>query len=1048
MEHILDLKKQEHLLIPIFEKMRDKNTILFLGAGASVGEKKYLSKEIISYYESYLGKRLNEPNITKFLDVLTLQTYFSRNHFDSEVVKKLEKLTVTNAHKILATIPWRQIITTNYDLLVERAYDDLASKSQKIYDLKPIRNTKAYNYRESNSEIKYVKLNGCISDIGAYPLAFSSDDFERLKSFYKIVLNDLKNLSNNIQFLSAGYSYSDDFGKELLTRFDSYNFRDRKWIINIDPFVNDEYLPYLTNQKICVIKCSFEDFFLAYNEWEGKNLEVAARKNSMYVTNNRGSQINIPAKLLVNINGVLKQLNLDTKDAFVKDIEFYKGEEPTFNLITRNIDVIKTNRLAQLEKEIVKVVEQNDKTFLPIFFIKGEFGIGKSTFALRLIYELEKNSELDLIAFEITDFTRLRKEYLIELILASNSKHFLLFCDEIEVESTFKSLMEIQRDLSIEQFNDVNIFFIVPVRENILERHKLNRHVSNAFEFEFDGKYEDTEIDDLLEKLKLAGLISYRDINERNSIKTRIKNDYDNDSFVSLLGVITNGRHENDLINAFQQLTAVAQDAFLYTALLHKHKLLMPASWLKQNIKMNWDDFTAKVIKAEGKGLLIQEVIRTNGTHPDLYFRTKHPLIAEKVVNRFYPNKDKQYKFYDDMLRAIEAGQSSSYLAINLLKSFGKNEEYSNDQVNLLYNSAYTRLSEEPFFLLNYAINLQHRRTESDLKKALDLLIYAESLLERRNDKFIHRRGVINFELAKIYYAKEDEPNFALIYLNEARELFVVKQVLDPFSSYSYSDYIKLLLWELENIDVDKDDDLQKLILIEELLDLGDRAITDDPDKIHKLRSQYSSFLSDFTDNVDYLEYLQGLYEDRHFRPYSCILLYNYYSRLENEAKCNHYLEEMQNYKENFEVLKFLFVQFGRRLYDPNIRAKFLSLSKSNPRLEKDNHLRYNYFNFIAETYNYHIQEGKSYLQNIQSKYAELNPEFRQVWRDSDGNVTEFDGTIIKRDDERHKAIKISSKQITVRLKKGNYDKFKVGQEVKVRLNFYLYGLMAEIIGD
>ena len=52
----------------------------------------------------------------------------------------------------------------------------------------------------------------------------------------------------------------------------------------------------------------------------------------------------------------------------------------------------------------------------------------------------------------------------------------------------------------------------------------------------------------------------------------------------------------------------------------------------------------------------------------------------------------------------------------------------------------------------------------------------------------------------------------------------------------------------------------------------------------------------------------------------------------------------------------------------------------------------------------------------------------------------------MKNTGERFKAIKISSIQLTARLVKGNYDKFAVGSVVKVKLHFYLYGLMAEII--
>jgi hypothetical protein len=154
----------------------------------------------------------------------------------------------------------------------------------------------------------------------------------------------------------------------------------------------------------------------------------------------------------------------------------------------------------------------------------------------------------------------------------------------------------------------------------------------------------------------------------------------------------------------------------------------------------------------------------------------------------------------------------------------------------------------------------------------------------------------------------------------------------------------------------------------------------------------------------------------------------------------------MESMQENFEVIKFLFKIYGRNLHEANTRVKLLRLGRENAQLEKDNPLRYYYFKFMAESYNFNYYDGKNYLNNIQTKYHNLNPEFHYEWKDIDGEVLIFDATVVKNTGERFKAIKISSIQLTARLVKGTYDKFAVGTKVKVKLHFYLYGLMAEVI--
>ncbi|RDB02323.1 SIR2 family protein [Runella aurantiaca] len=1033
MEHIIDLDKQRNELVDIFKNIRDSNTILFLGAGASIGEKKYLSQELIELYEQYLCKNLNEKNITNFIDILSADETFSRKHFDDFVLSLLKKLKVTEAHKILATIPWREIITTNYDLLVEMAYDEISGTSKHIYDLKTIRSIKEINYKESNTEVKYIKLNGCMKDKSQYPFAFSTDDFLQLKSFYKAVLQDLKNLSTNINFLSIGYSYSDAFGRELLDKFDSYNYREKRWMINVDPFPNENALAYYKQKKVCIVKCSFEDFFKKYNEWDLLQNETVVRKKGLSIFDSKNQYLSFPPKLLLNLEGIVKQLSVEyNRDRVIKDSDFYKGEEPNFNLISRGVDVVKNKYLLNFKNTIVDVIKKNHSTIIPMFFINGDFGIGKSTFALRLVHELEKDIEFDLVAFEIIEFNRVKKELLIDLVNNCKSKNLLFYCDEIEVESYFKTLLDIQRDLSIEQFQGCNVFILASIRENILEKFKLNRNFSRMYNLKLEGKFEKDEIEDLLEKLKKTNLVSYRDASEKNMLVEKIESSYNSDSFISLMATVTSGKHENDLIDSYNQLSSDTQKAFLYTALLHKHKLLMPASWLKQNISMSWEEFTEKVINAEGKGILIQEVKMTHGTQPDLYFRTKHPLIAEKLVERFLENKDKQFAFYDRMLKTIEPGQTNSYLVNNLLKAFIKSGEYSETQLNKLFDSGYTKLSDDPYYLLNYAINLQSRREKKELKKALTLLVYAESLFDYRNHRFIHRRGSISFDLAKLYFEESFNSSYVTFYLNEAKDLFFVKQILDPFSAYSYVDYIKLFIWELKNLDYDDEDKVQKQIKIEELLDIAYKTVSDGIERVDVVNSSYINNLKEIINDLDYKEYLDSLYEKSRLRPYACILLFGYHNSKGEYLECNRLLDEMESYQENFEIVKFLFKHYGRNLHDPNVRIKLMRLSRQNPDIERDNSLRFNYFNFIAETYNYNFMEGKRYLQNINSKFNNINPEFHYVWLDSLGEEVLFEARITKKSNEKIKSIKIPSIQQNIRLIKGNYDNLVIGNSASL----------------
>lgn len=1049
MKHILDVDEQKDELHEIFEQLREGNSILFLGAGASVGEKRYLSKEVIQYYDEYLGKSMNEPNITKFVDMLSADPSFDRGHFDQEVERMLRKLTLTDGHRVMAKIPWREIITTNYDLLVEQAYDEI--RSTNPLDLVPVRSLKKYNFRPANTDIKYVKLNGCISDKSEFPLAFSTEDFTKAKRFYKNVLNDLRNISPKIQLLSAGYSFTDEFGQELLEKFDSHSYREKRWIINIDPFPNENALSYYTSKRMRIVKCSFSDFFSLYDEWNEEGLEYIVKKKKILFTTSKDSFLTLPNELALNLNGVVNQLNDYTKDRFISDVEYLKGEEPNYNVILKGFDVVRDEQNKKISDKIIELNEQAESTFIPIFFVTGEFGIGKSTFCLRLIHKLKQRADIEMVAFEILDFVRLRKEYLIQLFERCNAKNIVLFCDEIEVDSVFKSVVELRRELSIEQFNDFNVFIIAPIRENILAKYQSQRDVRESHEIRVKGELLDDEIDELLTKLQSAGLVEYRGEAEKRALISKVKKEFGGDSFVSLLEIVTGGQHITNLIGAYNELSEDCRSAFLFTALMHRYKLSVPASWLKHVVSMEWDDFVSKVIRIEGKGLLIQEIVNSTGTDPDLFFRTKHPIIAKRLIESLVPSTDKQYKMYVKLLSKVDYGATNSKLATNLLKALRTKDVYSQAKLNKLFDVGYNQLSDDPFYLLNYAINLQHRRTKSDLKKALEHILYAESLLEWRNHRFIHRRGVINFDLARIYFKEEKDLNRTSYYLNEAKELFAVKQLLDPFSAYSYSDFIRVLIWEVSNINFDQETELRYRIQIQELFDLAQRAVTEDSSRIERLRNDYVDYLRKNTDDKDYLLHLNELYENPELRPYACILLYGYFNdkkSQEGENKREELLEEMELYLDNNEVVKFLFKHYGRQLHNTKSRIFFFKLAKDFDFLEKDIPLRYHYFHFVAESYSHNFHYGNEHLAKIRSKYYGLSPEFHIVWKDNNGEEEIFDGHIVKNDGKRFKAVKSLALQRTLRLVKGDYSSLPVGAKVKLKIHFYIIGIRAEIVSN
>ena len=1049
MEHILKLDDDGlSKLEKLFENIANNNTLLLLGAGASITNKKYLSQQIIEYYEAKLGRQFNIDDLTKLIDVLEVEPFFNRKDFDQYVHDLLKTLTVTDTHKILVSIPWKQIITTNYDLLVEQAFDNIKNTSDyRNNDIIPIRTVQEYNSLLASNEIRYIKLHGCMSDKSKYPFLFSTQDFKKAKGFYKTVLSSLKNPSHKINFLSIGYSYSDAFAFSFLDTLDNQGFRDRRILYNLDPYVNESMLNFFASKKIFVIKLTCEEFFKQYKIWEEKNIDEKLKTTKrLSIKNHKNSEVSVSGKLLNNIKYSLEQLNSTYSGSFVSIKDFYSGEEPNYNIILKNYDVIKSELIKDTSGKIIKIINNGRATsLLPICFLTGTFGTGKTTITYRVINDLLDKSNLDIVAFEVKDIDYLKISDIVELISSIKPQYFLLYFDKVELDSVFKSMFSLRAELSSKQISETNIFFLASIRVNIFEKYKKFDY-KNLHEINIDKQLTQGEIIEFIERLKECSLLNYRDEHEKKAIVEKVKKEYESDSFLSLVQLVTKGKHIDDLRDAYYELSEDCRKAFIYTSMLHRFNIQMPSSLLRTLVSNDWEEFKKNVIDKEGKGLLFQEVIKARDLEPDLYFKTKHPLIADLLVKQILKPSD-ILRSYKAILQNISQSPKLSRLTINLLKALSNNKDFTSDYINTLFDNAFTNLNEDPYFLLNYCINLQHRNNKESLFRSRELLMIAEGLLEKRNDKFIHRRAVVAFEIAKFYYREEKkELNLCLKYLAEAKDFFDIKQLLDPCSSYSYVDYLNCLIWELEKINTDTEDELRLKIHIEEQFETALSTITEGTNKVLEIKTKYIENFRKVSNNLDYLKQLDDMYEDDNLRPYACILKYNYFFEKSDSEICLALVDEMMEYLDIQEVVKFLFRYHSHKLNYTDNRMDFFEVVKKANNIEEIKSLNYNYFMFIAESYNENFEYAQSFLKNIRDTFSHLNPDYKQIWNEADSDEPRlFNGTITT-NKYGYFVFRSLELQNKFYLKKGSLTKIKNNDKVKANLHFYLNGIRAEII--
>jgi len=997
MSHSKDSKSKNNILNNLFSDIRDGKAVLFLGAGASVtDENKYLSEQLITYYRDERNISYDTKDIVKFVDRVFVNTDYDRADFDNKISSYLQNLKVQDYHKVLIDMPWVSILTTNVDLLIENAFE----KHSRLSDISIIKNKKELTSPRFKDNTKFIKLHGCISDIGEYPLAFSSKDFDDLNKYYNKIFAALQQLSHDVKILFLGYSFSDEFGKRfLLKTIDELNNRE---MFLVDPFLKDKFdVSFFESKNIRVINTFMKDFFNAYSSWIIEN--ESSKKDKKYNVFRTSEKIRINAYLQHKLKSFIIPINETYNQNEITAKQFYLGQEPNFSVVNRNHDVIKNSKLEEAKTFLnQKFEEEND--LYPLIFLTGSFGTGKTTFAYRLINEAINDSN-DMLAFHIIELQKYSDTLMTELVekLDGISK-IIFFSDHSEVDTNFKTIRAIRGSLSSKQYPDKKIIFLQAIRENTLQKFK-NFHNPEIFEFNIDADLTESELSNLIENYAKEGLLNYRDGKEKQSLIQQSRSLFKgNDQYLFLLKFIEAGNHKNSLLETYKDLSEDMKKAFLYTSILYQFGIPMPWSLLRDIISRDWEEFKRNVIETEGYGILTQYKTKPDRyLLPDLYFKIKHALIAETLVKEILKKESDFFKHCRVIILNLSDNEISVYIANNFLRALGINRSLDQSKINKLYDDSFKKLNGYPHFCLSYARHLQQRGTIKDLKNALNVLQESSIDLDydmySRNSRFIHRRAVLNHKLSQKYNSEKDFGT-SREYFEEALDLFQVKLSLDPGSLYSYKDFLSMLIQTLRfsNSRISDVEKLKIQLKARGLIKKAKSNLQEGIGKITKLQTSLELLLEDYKQMK---EQMDSLIEDPESKPYALLLKFeifeNAYDLLGYEISEEEIIDEISYYDYNEDVITFLFNYYGQNLNYYDYRMKFFKLCKQNSSLLDNEKINWHFYHFKANAYSHRMKEAWEELTLLRTSFNNILLKENHFWKVQDGEENcEFTGKIIK----------------------------------------------------
>jgi hypothetical protein len=186
--------------IPLYliEEITKGNCVLFVGAGLSIQSGLPTWTELVKPLAQELGISLETdyPRIAQYYE-----NQMGRQSLVSKIQAAIQKpVSPSEAHQLIARLPFQVIFTTNYDSLLERAL----SSAGRSFNVTLSDEGAAY---WSADKVQVVKIHGSI-DVPT-TLVVTADDYSTYFRTHPLISNVLKTQLATKTFLFLGYSLSD-----------------------------------------------------------------------------------------------------------------------------------------------------------------------------------------------------------------------------------------------------------------------------------------------------------------------------------------------------------------------------------------------------------------------------------------------------------------------------------------------------------------------------------------------------------------------------------------------------------------------------------------------------------------------------------------------------------------------------------------------------------------------------------------------------------------------------------------------------------------------
>ena len=708
------------------EQVKAGRAVLVLGAGASFsavdadGRRAPRTDKLRDLVaDKFLGGKLKTRSLSQVAEyAISESNIFEVQEF---IRQRFEALQPSDAHRLLPEFRWWGLATTNYDRLVETAYESSVTPVQQLMPF--VENGDRIDEHLRNPEnLILLKLHGCITRTANphCPLILTVDQYIDHRTGRSRLFEQLVDWGYEHVFVFIGHSLQDPDIRQILKDL-TKNAAARARFFCVAPDADPIEQRALEQQRITVLPATFEEFMKSLDSTISspfRRVIVSAPLSNLPIAQRFRDKTAIASKSVVQF------LTLDADyiatvpvTQTISAAEFYKGFNPGFAAVEQQLDV--RRKIGDEILSDIFLAEESEHSPRPeLVVIKAHAGAGKTVLLRRLAWDAAHDYNCICLFIRPSGvMTAAAVQELIELCL----QRVFLFVDDAadrarEIESLIRDVGPSGRYLTIitaERINEWNV-----------SCQTLNPHVTDIYELRYLTSPEIDALLQLLERHRAEGQLSGRSQAEK---KAAFEERAGRQLLVALHEA-TLGTPFRDIIrNEFDNIwPSEAKQIYLTICVLNRLNVPVRAGVVSRIHGVPFEDFKQRMFDP------LEHIVQAeydNGTR-DYVYRARHPHIAQMVFDIVLVKPEDRFESYVRCLGALNIDYSSDRIAFrHMTRAKNVLELFPDHQMaKVIYAKAEERAGTNDGSLIHQVALYELNRDNGSLEESSALLAKAAEL--------------------------------------------------------------------------------------------------------------------------------------------------------------------------------------------------------------------------------------------------------------------------------------------------------------------------------